>query len=180
MEVVEKVEAAQINTESTSLTVSTEQLKQESQDIVSKLVVETDANKTKDLTYLFNQNQTKRTIARQNKLNDLQDLMVDNAIDRFTKRPDEIDNSTLLQGLKTVQDMIDRNQKQVSGTTEPQPMIQINQQNNEINVGESKPLTKESRDKLTKIVSAIMGATATQTQETEPEIIDIEESSNGN
>ena len=119
-------------------------------------------------------------MVRQNKLNELQDILVDEAIDRFSSRPAEISNQELMTGLKTVQDMIEKSQKAVNGVTESTPIITINQQNNEINVagedGDKKKLTKESRDRVKQAMAAIMASLGQPTtkleQPIEAEVID--------
>lgn len=93
---------------------------------------------------------------RVNKLGELLDTMADQALTRFTKKPDEISNQELLQGMKVVQDIIDKGQKQISGVSEV-PLIQINQQNNELNIGEGQTaLSKESRDKVKNAVMSLL------------------------
>ena len=104
-------------------------LNDESKALIEQIIAETDEQKVRDLTHLFNANQNKKTMARVNKLSDLLDTITDQALERFTARPDEISNKELFDGLKTVQDLIERGQKQVAGAGET-PLIQINQQNN--------------------------------------------------
>lgn len=166
--------------QASSLALNTDALNQESATIINKLIAEQDVQKTKDLTYLFNINQNKKTMVRQNKLNELQDILVDEAIDRFSSRPAEISNQELMTGLKTVQDMIEKSQKAVNGVTESTPIITINQQNNEINVAgedsDKKKLTKESRDRVKQAMAAIMASLGQPTtkleQPIEAEVID--------
>ena len=135
--------------------VSKEKIKKESQEILAKIIEETDYTKTKDLTVLFNINQTKKTMARVNKLNELLDVITDNAIQRFTEKPDNFSNQELLQGLKVVQDMVEKSQKQINGATETQaPLIQINQQTN--NIGAETSVDTMSRDSREKVKSAVM------------------------
>ena len=52
---------------STALTVPTGVLNEESLRIIGQIITEQDAQKTKDLTYLFNQNQNKKTMVRANR-----------------------------------------------------------------------------------------------------------------
>ena len=139
----------------TGLTVAaTVDLNAESLALISQIIAETDEQKTRDLTHLFNNNQNKKTMVRVNKLSDLLDTITDQALARFTARPDEISNKELFDGLKVVQDLIERGQKQVSGAGE-MPLIQVNQQNNEVNIGGS-PSTL-SRDSRERVKSAVMG-----------------------
>lgn len=129
-------------------------LNEESLAIINKLIAETDESKTRDLTQLFNANQNKKTMVRVNKLSDLLDTITDQALARFTARPDEISNKELFDGLKVVQDLIERGQKQVSGVGE-MPLIQLNQQNNEVNFGDpASSLNRESRER---VKTAVLG-----------------------
>lgn len=140
--------------------VDTESLREESRKILAQLVAEQDQDKAKDLTYLFNQNQNKKTAVRVNKLNDLLDVIADQTMVRFLTHPDEISNKELLDSLKIVQDLALNGQRQVTETVEtPAPLIQINQQNNEVNVDGrlQTNLSRESRDKVKLAVEALLG-----------------------
>ena len=137
-------------------------LNEESKSLIEQLIAETDEQKVRDLTHLFNANQNKKTMARVNKLSDLLDTITDQALERFTARPDEISNKELFDGLKVVQDLIERGQKQVSGAGET-PLIQINQQTNEVNVGAgTSTLSRDSRERVKAAVTALLGSIATQ------------------
>lgn len=131
-------------------------LNEESKALLNQIIAETDEQKVRDLTHLFNANQNKKTMARVNKLSDLLDTITDQALERFTARPDEISNKELFDGLKVVQDLIERGQKQVVGAGET-PLIQINQQNNEVNVGSSTgSLNRDSRERVKAAVLGIL------------------------
>ena len=137
--------------------VDTSNLNAESLDILNQIIAAEDIDKTKDLTYLFNINQNKKTMVRMDKLSGLQDNLVDQFVKRITERPDEISNKELMDGLKLVQDIIERGQKQVAGVTET-PLIQINQQTNSVNIGEnsSNNLNRESREKVKNAVLSLL------------------------
>jgi hypothetical protein len=143
--------------EETSMVVSgPRSLNDESKALIEQNIAETDEQKVRDLTHLFNANQNKKTMARVNKLSDLLDTITDQALERFTARPDEISNKELFDGLKTVQDLIERGQKQVAGAGET-PLIQINQQNNEVNVGGSASnLNRDSRERVKSAVLSLL------------------------
>lgn len=143
--------------EETSITVPRPRsLNDESKALIEQIIAETDEQKVRDLTHLFNANQNKKTMARVNKLSDLLDTITDQALERFTARPDEISNKELFDGLKTVQDLIERGQKQVAGAGET-PLIQINQQNNEVNVGGSASnLNRDSRERVKSAVISLL------------------------
>ena len=152
------------------------ELDAESKDLLNKLIVETDTEKSKDLTYLFNQNQNKKTMVRVDKLSQLMDTLTDQAIKRYQERPDEISNQELFLGLKTIQDIIEKSRRQVMGADE-KPLIQINQQNNDFSG--TAPQTKESRERVMAAVNSILkGIMPTQNEApvyTTPIINDPEE-----
>lgn len=154
--------------------INTIRLNEESKALIEQIITETDEYKAKELTQLFNVNQNKKTMVRVNKLSDLLDTITDQALARFTTRPDEISNKELFDGLKTVQDLIERGQKQVSGAGEV-PLIQVNQQTNEVNIGgASSNLNRDSRERVKAAVLGILGSLTTQTPtETPSDIIEV-------
>jgi hypothetical protein len=161
-------------------------LKEESKAIIEQIIAETDEQKVRDLTQLFNANQNKKTMARVDKLSDLLDTITEQALTRFTARPDEISNKELFDGLKVVQDLIERGQKQVSGINET-PLIQVNQQTNEVNIGGSPSnLNRDSRERvksavlslLSNITTASIDATQSSIEVEPEEIIEEEDNSN--
>jgi hypothetical protein len=159
--------------QSTELVVSKPvDLNEESLAIINRLIAETDEKKTQDLTYLFNTNQNKKTMIRVNKLSDLLDTITDQALTRFTTRPDEISNKELFDGLKVVQDLIERGQKQVSnvGAT---PLIQVNQQTNEVNIGDTtSTLSRDSRERVKTAVLGLLNSLTVTTPQ-QADCIDI-------
>jgi hypothetical protein len=150
-----------------------EELNKESLALISQIVEETSIEKTKDLTHLFNVNQNKKTMIRLNKLSDLMDVITDQAVTRFSTRPDEISNQDLMSSLKTVQDLIERGTKQTSGVQET-PLIQINQQTNEVNVNadSGQNLGRDSRERVKNAVNTLLaGLLQQQQQQADADII---------
>jgi hypothetical protein len=93
---------------------------------------------------------------RIDKLSGLQDNLVDQFARRIAERPDEISNKELMDGIRIVQDIIERGQKQVEGVNQT-PLIQFNQQNNSVNIGENgQQLNKESRDRVKNAVLSLL------------------------
>lgn len=124
----------------------TASLQLEAERILNELIAETDINKTKDLTYLFNLNQNKKTMVRVSKQSELLDLLTDKTIERVKDKPDNLSNDDLVKLMKTVADLIEKGTNQIN-REEPAPLIQVNQQNNEINM--DKPgLNRDSREKV--------------------------------
>jgi hypothetical protein len=143
-------------------------LNEESKALIEQIIAESDEQKVRDLTQLFNANQNKKTMARVNKLSDLLDTITDQALARFTARPDEISNKELFDGLKVVQDLIERGQKQVSGVGET-PLIQVNQQTNEVNIGgAASNLNRDSRERVKAAVLSLLNGINTAAQSEVP------------
>lgn len=149
--------------------VNVKALNKESVKLINELIAANDMDKVKDLTYLFNVNQNKKTLARSNKLNELMDSLTDEAMNRVNKRPDEITSTELFNMMKITQELMEKGQKQAAGITDAAPLIQINQQTNTVNT-EGKSFTKESRSKIQNAVSDILKqfgvASLQQTDET--------------
>ena len=171
----EEVTSDATMTETGLATVPTVDLNQESLALISQIIAETDEQKTRDLTQLFNANQNKKTMVRVNKLSDLLDTITDQALARFTARPDEISNKELFDGLKVVQDLIERGQKQVSGAGE-MPLIQVNQQNNEVTIGGApSTLSRDSRERVKSAVLGLLESIASTAQaSTESDVIEVD------
>jgi hypothetical protein len=153
-------------------------LNEESAALIERIIAESDEQKSKELTQLFNANQNKKTMVRVNKLSDLLDTITDQALTRFTQRPDEISNKELFDGLKIVQDLIERGQKQVSNAGEA-PLIQFNQQNNEVNLGGTSVnnLNRDSRECVKSAVLSLLAgiSNAQEVQEPVPETCEVVE-----
>lgn len=169
------------NEQSAQLDSARIELNKESLELIAKIVAEDNIDRAKDLTQLFNLNQNKKTMIRVNKLSDLMDLITEQAFTRFSKRPDEISNQELIVAMKTTQDLIERSIKQTSNIQEA-PLIQINQQHNEVNVGDGDvTLGRDSRERVknavTTLLSGIMAAqekpdTTSVVKDTDNEILE--------
>lgn len=118
-------------------------------------------------------NQNKKTIVRVNKLNELQDNLTDLMIRRVTSKPDNMTTKDVMDALKTVQDLIERGSTQVSGTNEQAPLITINQQNNEVHMGNDAQQSRESREKVKNAVLDILSK-AMDANSKNDNIIDID------
>ena len=153
--------------------VDTSDLNAESLNILNQIIAAEDIDKTKDLTYLFNINQNKKTMVRIDSLSNLQDKLVGLLSNRVTERPDEMSNKEVMQAVKVVQDIIERGTKQITGQNE-QPLIQINQQTNSVNVGdEAAGLNRDSRDKVRRAIMSILD-NVKDTANTDTEIIEAD------
>ena len=112
-------------------------------------------------------------MVRIDSLSNLQDKLVGLLSSRVTERPDEMSNQEVMQALKVVQDIIERGTKQITGQNE-QPLIQINQQTNSVNVGdEAAGLNRDSRDKVRRAIMSILD-NVKDTANTDTEIIEAD------
>ena len=121
-------------------------------NIAQQLIDEQNLDQVKNLTHLFNLNQAKKNVLRILKLNQLLDKVSDQMIERFEKRPGEFSNTDLLNYMQVAQSAIDRANKSLNLVDET-PAIQINQQNI---IMDKEILDKDSRDRVTDAVNAIL------------------------
>lgn len=171
------VDPADAETETAITTIG---LNDEAKALIQQIIAEKDEQKARDLTQLFNANQNKKTMVRVDKLSNLLDTITDQALTRFTNRPDEISNKELFDGLKIVQDLIERGQKQVSGAGET-PLIQVNQQTNEVNIGgTSSNLNRESRERVKSAVLSLLDGLTTPpvVEATDIDYVEVENTEN--
>ena len=135
-------------------------LKVESEELLVELSKTQDPQKNKDLTYLFQLNNNKKAMLRQNKINELMDNTVDKLTDRVEKYSDEIPTETLIKIATTAQGILDRNTL-ITTPSQEQNLIQINKHETTINVNpeaqEDKKLTSQQRKNIDSVVSKILG-----------------------
>lgn len=122
-------------------------------DIAQKIIAEDNIENVKNLTHLFNLNQSKKNVLRVLKLNNLLDKVQDQMIERFEKKPGEFSNADLLNYMQVAQSAIDRANKSLNLVDET-PSITMNQVN--VNISEDPVLNRESREKVTEAIAAIM------------------------
>ena len=87
-EKVETIEKTPAETTTALAILDTDKLSKESVELINALIAESDIEKTKDLTYLFNINQNKKTMVRMDKLSELQDRLVAQFSKRISERTD--------------------------------------------------------------------------------------------
>ncbi len=139
-------------TSETSLEVARANLKIEAQKLIGELTSEKDKQKMQALEQQFNEIQRKKQLARISKLSDVQDMLTDQFYLRISQRPDEISNKEMLDGMKTVQDLMEKNQKRTESFEEIPQLIQINQ--TEVNVGNN--LNRDSRERVKNAVLGLL------------------------
>lgn len=144
-------------------------LEQETDKVLHEIVKAESVDELKGYTAKFNLNMAKKNAVRIAKLQNLLDSVNDQAIDRFTNHPSEFSNKEILDYMKAVQDQINSSQQALEEAGD-KPMIQINNQKNEVNINVENPAlqSRESRERVVHAVDALlqqMGITPGQTSE---------------
>lgn len=137
------------------LKVKEQDLKKETLDIASKIVDTQEPDKLEDLTKLFEVNQSKKNVLRIIKLNDLLDTVNDVALDRVEHGL--VSGNDLTSMMRTVNDSIKNSQDYITQISS-KPMIQINNQHNEIKISGNDGLNQESKDKVINAVTEILAS----------------------
>ena len=123
----------------------------ESSELVNQIINETDTSKIEELTKLFTLNQRKKDIARIDKLSKLLNLVDDEVSNRLVDTPESFNNDQLIKYMGTTQQTLTALESNLTD----KPIIQINNQLNEININDS-GLNRESRQKVFDTVMAIL------------------------
>lgn len=131
-------------------------VKQQDDKLISEILQESDVDKLKDLTHLFNAFQTKRQVLRVNALNDVQDALVQQMADRLREQPHNFANADIAAWLKTTQLALDSARRDI-GTIDDVPTITY-QNNTQINVNVEDTLSRESREKILDVLNQILSS----------------------
>ncbi len=145
-------EASLVPITENSLEAARANLNAEAQRLVGELTFERNRQKLQAIEQQFNDIQRKKQLARVSKLSDVQDMLTDQFYRRISERPDEISNKEMLDGMKVVQDLMEKNQKHTEVMEEIPQLIQINQ--TEVNVGNN--LNRDSRERVKNAVLGIL------------------------
>lgn len=121
-----------------------------SEDLEEKILISEDPDELMDMIDIFNLNLKKRNIIRNNKLNDIQDRVVDKMLQKIEEEPWEFSNDDLVKFYKVTQDTLSKSQNTID--KESLPTIQVNQQ---INVS-APEFNRESRAKILSAVHDIL------------------------
>lgn len=132
------------------------ELDNSTKEIANSIIQETDINKVKDLTHLFNLNQAKKNTIRIMKLNQLMDTVSDKIIERFEKRPDEFNNKDLLDYLQVTQSAIERAEKSLNQIDESTSFISVHNTQNDITVNIVDDFDRDSKEKIMAAVQALI------------------------
>ena len=133
---------------------NTAPLDAKSTQLAQQIMEETDIDKVKDLTNLFNLDMQKRNVARVLKMTDLLDQVTDQVLTRFERTPDNFSNEDLIKFMQVTENSIEKANKTLSQVDQT-PAIQY-QQNNQVNINIGDSLNRESRQRVTDTVQALL------------------------
>lgn len=161
---------------------SLQAVKDKDDALVQKILQEDDVDNLKDLTRQFNVFQAKRQVLRVNTLNDVQDALVQQMLDRLEQQPHNFDNKDIALWVKTVQSAMESSKKGIE-EVDTIPTI-VHQNNTQINVNVEDTLSRESREKILSVLDKILGESGGVEDEnvvlhSEGEIIPIDEVKEG-
>lgn len=129
-------------------------LDKDTTDLANQIINESDIDKVKNLTALFNLNQAKKNVLRVMKYNSLLDAISDQMTERIEQRPGEFSNNDLLNYMNVVQSSIDRANKSIE-LVDSTPAIQLNQVNINMPKSDIDLLDRESRERVLEVLQAI-------------------------
>ena len=152
---LENIEVEEIKDELLPAEIDEMPLAEATNKLVTDIIKSDNVNELKELTKMFALNQAKKNALRIVKLNNLLDLVNDQAISRIEKRPDEISNKELLDYMNVVSTQIEKSQKSMT-LVEETPLVQLHQQNNSVTVNlNSDSEEKMNRDSKEKVIDAV-------------------------
>ena len=134
---------------------STEILNTEQESIIDKAIKKNDD--IEEVLKLFQINQAKKNLLRIAKYDNLIDKIGDEALNRISENPYDFSNNDLINYMKVTQDTINKSQETINNL-QKQPLIQVNQQNNNIKIDPNSldNLPKESREAIITTIDLIL------------------------
>jgi hypothetical protein len=130
-----------------------------SEEIVNSIIDETDSDKLKNLIAVFNSNQSKKDIVRNNVFSILLDKISMQMLERFEKNPNAFSNKDLIDYLNAIKSA---KSGKIDTETIDAPAIQNNTQ---INVTMVDGLNQESKERVVGAVQAILKRLNTQPED---------------
>lgn len=143
------------------------------EELSDRILNETDIEQFDKMKNLFDLNMKKKEIIRLNKLNDLQDLTVEEMSNRLQKRSGEFSNQDLLGYFKTIQESISKSDTSLDGIDVASIKVIQNQLN--INMNNEDGLSRESKNKVIEAIRSILDKSISNEEVIEP-VIDIVDS----
>ena len=154
---------------------------QVSKDISRQIVDVNNKSELDSLYDAFKLNDTKKNVFRINKLNDLLDMVTDEAISRFKGGAWDMSNKEVIDYMNAVQGQIDRAKNTIDNIKDVNA-IQVNKVNNTVNVNinnETPTLSRESREKVIDFVKEILTSVDKNDSINKDDVIDVSSSKEG-
>lgn len=125
-------------------------------DLSEQLINESNPAQLENIIDLFNVSFQKKNILRIQKLNELQDKIQTQIEKRLDNKIDEFSNKDLIDYFKVMQDSIIKNSDNAEMQNAKVIQIIQNQTNVQNNLQESKPLSRESKEKISEAVQLML------------------------
>lgn len=145
-------------------------LKTSQEKIVADIVESENLADHKALVNLLNISQSKKHALRVLQLNNLLDLVTEEALRRYSKAPNAISNQELMNCMVAVTNQLEKATGLVN-QVEEKPFIQINQTNINTEQHPAKKLSREQRENILNVIGQILSLKPTPQEE---DIIDAE------
>ena len=183
-EPLEDEEKATLTVEPPMVVVEPISLKSSSDEIVERITKAESIEELKELTKLFHLSLAKKEASRALTQSELVDLLLAQAKERITKRPDELSNKDVLDYMNVLQNSIDKSSKTLEEEIVEAPPLTLNQTNQEINInigeGKSVVIDDEARARILDVINALTKGNVQQQktiQETSEEVVIVESDS---
>lgn len=140
------------------------------EELNERILTETNIEEFDKIKSIFDLNIKKKEILRLSKLNDLQDLTIEEMSKRLSKKSGEFSNQDLIGYFKTIQETINKSDTSLDNVDVASIKVIQNQLN--INVNKEEELDRESKTKVIEAIRSILNKSTTNIPE--ENIIDIE------
>lgn len=143
------------------------------EELSERILNETDIEQFDKIKNLFDLNIKKKEIIRLNKLNDLQDLTVEEMSKRLQSRSGEFSNQDLLGYFKTIQESINKSDTSLDNIDTSSIKVIQNQLN--INMNKEDDLSRESKNKVIEAIRSILDKSLERSEIIDVDIVDSED-----
>lgn len=140
------------------------------EELNERILTETNIEEFDKIKSIFDLNIKKKEILRLSKLNDLQDLTIEEMSKRLSKKSGEFSNQDLIGYFKTIQETINKSDTSLDNVDVASIKVIQNQLN--INVNKEEELDRESKTKVIEAIRSILNKSINNIPE--ENIIDIE------
>lgn len=154
-------------------TIDVKPLEEGNVELIKQVLSESNLDKVKDLTHLFNANIAKKNMIRVLQLNELLDCVNDQAFKRLTNRPDNLSNKELMDFMSVLYTSIEKSNKSIDIIDEVPP-IQVNNQKNEVNINVTQNLDRDSKTNVIEAIKMILNNSNNNNVMDEDDVIDVE------